>query len=1666
MTFRYESASSYASNRAAPIAPDHRAEDAAPEVRAAQARHVASNLQTWRSAFDEAHAAIAAADTPESHAAALARATAALTSLGDLAAHAREFVEHADAATRGVLEGAQAVVDAAVVAHAAAPPVPAARGDGVGSDGRMAFAAALPPADSPRRQEDPSLIGALTEIIEQRLVFTDLDPLAQALTTPGALRDRFERLSERARSYLASRLTDRSLRQRLRDDHNRRVRTPRAAAAATDGPVTVPVTPDTHDALGAVVGPLAGQLGVNPAVVSGERGQQMADAHGADGVAHGGEVALHPSVDPSTPAGVKVIAHELVHQAQSKLPAEQDEGRGAAEDEAEELATIAAAGGAMRMPSRAIDLNQPAGNRDARPAPPASSPAAPVAGDTAAEPAASTPGGALTRLPGQRYSVFAATGKPYIIDQRGRRPGAWIVRDWVVVNGELRGDSWYAPECAREVLSAMGTYDAARLDFAASKLLFRMRRAVDYLSIDADAADATGLAHGQSAVVDRADGGGLHVTIGLDDPTILPRTEHPLTAQEKIRALDAVVAYTGLTPMAGGVMKAVSATGETPSITGNGTVFLELDRQFCRDLFGPAYDRWWRSRSRAAANQSAPKLALSNYYQRPIPGQITHYADIVESGERVRFEVVVDWPTDPVPPDPEVYDAPPMVTPSKVSNVAMLKCRWRFERVAAVAPPAASVDQPSFVHTLLTEAMQSGAPVADRGQPDAPAGAAPASGASGKDPLDVGAPAATNASPATAPTAAGASSPTTQPSAAAPAGEQATSIAEVFHAFRLGPGEQEGTWRVFCDATFDEYFAPTAMAPFDVRVVSAQRAISELKQEAFAGLGAEPRPQAGRWRTELDKAFAATPAAGPEGSFFSSPENNDPHAAERKIKREQLKAVRDYLDDDGSAERNAETLKAIDNELDRQWDTEAALASDRLSGAQPFEVRGTYLSRTEGLPSGALQLHGTVRVERKSKRQGDTVDIDDVYVVQIRDLSRHFEQEDFTFRGSGPSFAAALENAFEKLAVAYPKGMVALEAEELRGDALRRSDGSVGDGGALGTGKALGFQRSTETTWKKVKETVWQPVASTVTNLAAIAIMAVAPEAAPIIIPGLVAYNAIPVIDNVLTQKDRGTLTNKELALSVGEIALNLLPVIGSAARFAGAWFVIEGANWGGQVLLLNERAKQRAHQLQNQQVAALAEHYAALVELKKHSTADHAALDRAEAQLEDEVRKVNSAIADAFNAMAGESLLYALAGSFVHRALSVPGGPKALADFLDHRGVASVSSGDDGGGGGVPGGGGGVPPAREQRPPAEGGVGEAPATVPQGPAAGGGTPATAHEATPGGSAVEPHPVSAASGADEHTSSGDAPAPSQPPESSAAGTHSAAAWQRDLEESLSPEQLKQFKLMAKKWPTPDALRDAFNGDPQAARNGIDAEIAKKAGKKAAKAALQTSSAARMGELRDEILARRILARPGVVEILERLGEDPSPSDVTIAVRDIRSEVVGELRADRARQANPRYEVIRNVAVRVKLPISMDEFRQMPREKKEGLEVLSDSSGETAVFRKVTDIDQLVLDGDRVVRIEQEKTGKHDTHAAAKAQNDITLKVVSDRLAGGSEVRLDVDGRNLATEIDLASFLEAKPVTAGPAGEKFDDPIGVSARDLEVLIREFVAAETGGRDETR
>jgi hypothetical protein len=53
-------------------------------------------------------------------------------------------------------------------------------------------------------------------------------------------------------------------------------------------------------------------------------------------------------------------------------------------------------------------------------------------------------------------------------------------------------------------------------------------------------------------------------------------------------------------------------------------------------------------------------------------------------------------------------------------------------------------------------------------------------------------------------------------------------------------------------------------------------------------------------------------------------------------------------------------------------------------------------------------------------------------------------QRDFVFEGKGGSFDEALQQAFDDLAVAYPKGLVAIEAEQIKDGALTSPEGVAG----------------------------------------------------------------------------------------------------------------------------------------------------------------------------------------------------------------------------------------------------------------------------------------------------------------------------------------------------------------------------------------------------------------------------------------------------------------------------------------------------------------------------------------------------------------------------------------------------------------------------------------------
>lgn len=111
---------------------------------------------------------------------------------------------------------------------------------------------------------------------------------------------------------------------------------------------------------------MASQLGLgNVEVEDGDRARAITEAHGARGVAHGGVVYLHPErVRHDEDAGREVLAHELIHIAQSRLAEGTGGGRLAAEREAAVHAGALARGSSVPTVRHGIDLSRPAGDGD------------------------------------------------------------------------------------------------------------------------------------------------------------------------------------------------------------------------------------------------------------------------------------------------------------------------------------------------------------------------------------------------------------------------------------------------------------------------------------------------------------------------------------------------------------------------------------------------------------------------------------------------------------------------------------------------------------------------------------------------------------------------------------------------------------------------------------------------------------------------------------------------------------------------------------------------------------------------------------------------------------------------------------------------------------------------------------------------------------------------------------------------------------------------------------------------------------------------------------------------------------------------------------------------------------------------------------------------------
>jgi hypothetical protein len=92
---------------------------------------------------------------------------------------------------------------------------------------------------------------------------------------------------------------------------------------------------------------------------------------------------------------------------------------------------------------------------------------------------------------------------------------------------------------------------------------------------------------------------------------------------------------------------------------------------------------------------------------------------------------------------------------------------------------------------------------------------------------------------------------------------------------------------------------------------------------------------------------------------------------------------------------------------------------------------------------------------------------------------------------------------------------------------------------------------------------------------------------------------------------------------------------------------------------------------------------------------------------------------------------------------------------------------------------------------------------------------------------------------------------------------------------------------------------------------------------------------------------------------------------------------------------------------------------------------------------------------KIIRIEQHKTGIHDTPSAASTQNNVAISKINDHFAKKCNIRLETSpGVDISEQLDLSSVQHAQRMTIGPAGKNFGESLGITAQDLDRLAQDL------------
>ncbi|HET9624292.1 MAG TPA: hypothetical protein VFP84_23125 [Kofleriaceae bacterium] len=293
-----------------------------------------------------------------------------------------------------------------------------------------------------------------------------------------------------------------------------------------------------------------------------------------------------------------------------------------------------------------------------------------------------------------------------------------------------------------------------------------------------------------------------------------------------------------------------------------------------------------------------------------------------------------------------------------------------------------------------------------------------------------------------------------------------------------------------------------------------------------------------------------------------------------------------------------------------------------------------------------------------------------------------------------------------------------------------------------------------------------------------------------------------------------------------------------------------------------------------------------------------------------------------------------------------------------------------------------------------------------------------------------------------------ADAPAEPTASSSAAMGEHERWLARLEASLDPaEQAKLAKMKTGK--TPDQTREMLGHDLEAAHERVRAEVRAEQ----ERAAIAAQSKARVAELRRQIAERDLMNDPEIRALLAKHAKNPSER-----LHRFRDKLLAKILHVEAERMYPGAEVLDSVEIYEQLREAEVEawITDHPNQLREGL-VRRDGQP----YMQRGEIDMMVIERQpsgraKIIAREEIKTGLRDSNASARGQLNAQSELLREAAAGHKVIRLELAGRDISAEIDVATDAMASKSTRGPARKGFDTSLGASAADLEALCKDLLA----------